>query len=132
MKGITVSDFPDIFSSYTVKRKVPKFWLRRFKLITQYPDIDIWEYQYFIHLWKKQCFSIIPNTNLIENRGFSTKSKRRLRRLNRPVLPILPLKHNDELVQNQYSDRYIFRRYFRKDKLTFLRRWIEENILIND
>ena len=30
MKGITVSDFPDIFSSYTVKRKVPKFWLRRF------------------------------------------------------------------------------------------------------
>jgi hypothetical protein len=131
-KEVSVSDFPDIFAPYTVKRKVPNFWMRRFKLITQYPDIDIWEYQYFIHLWKKQCFSIIPDTNLIENRGFSSKSKRKLRRLNRPTLPILPIVHNTEFVQNEYADRYIFRRYFRKDKLTFLRRWIDDNILIND
>ena len=132
MKEVSVSDFTDILSPFTVKRDVPNFWMRRYKLITQYPDIDIWEYQYFIHLWKKQCFSIIPDTNLIENRGFSSKSKRKLRRLNRPTLPILPIVHNTEFVQNEYADRYIFRRYFRKDKLTFLRRWIEENILIND
>ena len=124
-----MSDFPDILSPYTVKRKVPGFWMRRFKLITQYPSIDIWEYQYFIHLWGKQCFSIIPCTNLVENRGFATKTKRRLRKLNRPTQPILPLQHNNDLSQNSYADRYIFRRYFSNDNLTFLRHWIDENIL---
>ena len=52
-----------------------------------------------------------------------------IERLNRPTLPILPIVHNTEFVQNEFADRYIFRRYFRKDKLTFLRRWIDENIL---
>lgn len=127
--AITPEEFPALFAPYEVKSKVPAFWLRRYKLINKFPDIDIWEYQYFFHLWKKGCLSVVPSVNLVENRGFATKKKRRLRKLNREVKGIMPLDHNDEKKNCYRGDKFYFRRYFRKDKLTFLRRWIDDNIL---
>lgn len=129
LEDVAPDEIQQLFAPYNVKKKVPGFWLRKHKLLIKYSDIDIWEYQYFFHLWKKACYNIVPTVNLVENRGFSTKSKHRLRKLNRELKPIMPLVHNTTIVQHRKADQFMFRRCFKKDKLTFLRHWIDENIL---
>lgn len=128
-KTITPEDITTALANYQFKKKVPGFWIRRYRLLTQYPSIDVWEYQYFIHFWSRAYLSVVPAVNLVVNRGFSTKSKRRIRKLNRETHSILPLTPNNDMRQHVRADKFIFRRYFRKDNLTFWKHWLDENIL---
>ncbi|MBO4645327.1 MAG: hypothetical protein J5642_02295 [Bacteroidales bacterium] len=129
MRGITESTLPELTKEhYILKNKTVQFWIRRYRLLSQ-QQIDIWEYQYIFHLWQMGMLSVNPDMNLVENRGFVNKKKRRLRKLNRPIGKLDHIVHNEVVEQDAKADRFIFRRYFRMDRMTFLRRWIEENIL---
>ncbi len=129
MKDLESFDFNEISNKYSFKSKVFNFWQRRYHLL-QKNNVDLWEYQYFFHLWKTGGLSVVPSVNLVNNRGFRPQ-KRRLRRLNRPVQPILPLQINTGIMQDEKYDRFAFRRYYRKDKLTLLSRWLNENFFID-
>lgn len=129
MHELESTDFSELLSHYTFKKKAQKFWTRRYRLLSK-ENIDIWEYQYAFHIWKSGGLCVVPAANLVQNRGFRPQ-KRRLRRLNRPVQTILPILVNDEVEQHVKADKYIFRHYYKKDKLTFLQRWLDENVFNN-
>ena len=126
MKQLEDVDMSAMIAKYTFKTKAVNFWNRRHNLLLK-ENIDIWEYPYIFHLWQSNGLSIVPAVNLVQNRGFRPQ-KRRLRKLNRPLQALLPIKHPEVIAQNVKADRYVFRRYYRKDKLTFLQRWLSENI----
>ena len=126
MKELENIEFSDLTTQYQFKSKVVNFWKRRFNLLKT-ENIDIWEYQYIFHLWFKNGYCITPARNLVQNRGFHPR-KRRLRKLNRPTQSVLPIRENPQVERNLKADRFVFRRYYRKDKLTFLQRWLDENV----
>ncbi len=127
MRELESIDFHTLTDHYVMKKKHAYFWARRYRILRK-NQIDIWEYQYFFHLWKSGRLSIIPNVNLVENRSFQNK-KRRIRRLARPLKHIMPLTLNQQVEQDAEADRYVFRRYFKKDVLTILENWFKENLL---
>lgn len=127
MKSISEDDFQSMSQNYQLKNKVPKFWLRRYRLLVK-NQLDIWEYQYFFHFWKKNSLAVIPSVNLVENRGFSSKKKSRFRKLNREVKSVEAFTPNENVAQFAKGDQFMFRKFFKKDKLTYLHRWFNENI----
>ena len=127
MKELENVDFRTLTDKYQMKQKHANFWNRRYKIL-QKNQVDIWEYQYVFHLWNQGALTVVPNVNLVENRGFLTK-KRRIRKLYRPTHPILPIKQNTKVEQDADADRYVFRRYFKKDFGTILAKWVKENLL---
>lgn len=126
MREMEGEDIATLLSQYTLKKKAVSFWQRRYRLL-QKENIDIWEYPYAFHLWKIGGLCIVPSVNLVQNRGFRPQ-KRRLRKLNRPVQGIMPLTHNEDVVQHVKADKYAYRHYYKKDRLTFLQRWLNENV----
>lgn len=127
MKEIEGVDLHMLTDKYIMKKKHANFWNRRYRILTR-NQIDIWEYQYIFHLWNQGMLSVVPNVNLVENRGFRNK-KRRIRKLNRPLGQILPVKLNERIEQDADADKFVFRRYFKKDFRTVLSRWVKENLL---
>ena len=127
MKAISEDDFQMLNQKYQLRKKVVKFWLRRYRLLVK-NQLDIWEYQYFFHFWKQNRLAVIPSVNLVENRGFSCKKKRRFRKLNREVRQFNDFSVNENVSQFAKGDQFMFRKFFKKDKLTFLHRWLDENI----
>lgn len=127
MKELENVDFHTLTDNYSMKKKHANFWNRRYRIL-QKNQVDIWEYQYTFHLWKQAALTVVPNVNLVENRGFRTK-KRRIRKLNRAIGQLLPVQQNTKVEQDAEADRYVFRRYFKKDFGTILATWVKENLL---
>ena len=127
MKELENVVFRTLTDKYLMKKKHANFWQRRFRIL-QKNQVDIWEYQYIFHLWNQGALTVVPNVNLVENRGFLTK-RRRIRKLNRPLGTIHPIRQNTKVEQDADADKYVFRRYFKKDFRTILANWVKENLL---
>lgn len=127
MKELENIDFHILTDKYQMKKKHANFWNRRYRIL-QKNQVDIWEYQYTFHLWNQGALTVVPNVNLVENRGFRTK-KRRIRKLNRALGQLLPVRQNTKVEQDADADRYVFRRYFKRDFGTILANWVKENLL---
>lgn len=131
MRELQDTNIDDLINQYLFKKRAKKFWNRRYRIL-QKEQIDIWEYQYIFHLWKMAGLCIIPNTNLVENCSFSKKRKK-IKKLNHPTHGIMPLNEKlPEIVQDRKADKFIFRRYYKRDFLTILFQWFNQNLLGNE
>lgn len=128
MHNMQEVDINTLLHQYTMKKRAYKFWTRRFNLL-QEDHIDIWEYPYIFHLWKSGSLCVIPNVNLVENTSFN-KKRRKIKKLNRPTRSILPLAEAvPEIIQEKKADHYLFRKYYKRDFLTILFQWFNQNLL---
>ncbi len=116
-----------ILSKYMGKMKERMYWSNVFNILKKH-NLDYWEFQYNMHIWKSGGLSITPNTNLVKNTGFKTR-KRKIRKLMASVHPILPLRLLTEIKQNKKADSYTFRKIYNKAINQIFFEWIKGHLL---
>ena len=132
MRELQDLNIDDFINQYDFKQRVRNFWNRRYRIV-QKDQIDIWEYQYIFHLWKLGGLCIIPNVNLVENSSFRNNKRKKIKKLHKDTQSILPLDSTTPaFVQDRKMDKFIFRRYYKRDFLTLLFQWFHQNVLGNE
>ena len=100
-------DFEKAIRFYFDDLNAIRFWKIIFKKM-KYGMIDTWDYQLTISLWFDRALSIIPNSNLVRNIGFSvdaTHTKKENKLLSEyECESILPIKHPEFVIQNREAD----------------------------
>ncbi len=127
LNNLEKDDLTDIISQYMEKRKEKKYWSKVFNILKKY-ELDYWNFQYNMHIWKNKGLCVAPNTNLVKNVGFRGR-KRKIRKLMKDVFPVLPLRFPTEIKQDKVADRYIFRKVYKKGMHQAFFDWIKEHLL---
>jgi acetyltransferase-like isoleucine patch superfamily enzyme len=118
--------------NYTFKRYHERnYWKSIFtnKIQTR----DIWDYQWCFHIWSNNRFSIIPYKNLISNIGFGKDASNTFDSSSKfssiKTQSILPLIHPSEIAINIKNDNYIYKNYYRPERLLSYKR-IKNKLLL--
>jgi hypothetical protein len=126
MEEITDSEvFNNVFPNHSEKI----FWKNRFKQL-ETEKKNIWDYQWFFSIWKKNGLSISPNINLINNIGFRNNGSHTflydsIREPSKTITMEFPLIHPAKKIDFE-ADRYIYNNAF-SHSLTRMTRIIREN-----
>lgn len=93
--------------------------------------IDTWDYSWLASSWYNDGMTIIPNSNLVTNIGFTveathTKSNSNILS-NRPLQSIGEIRHNDILLIDDKADEYTFKSYFNnhEKKVHKILKWLK-------
>ncbi len=127
LQNLEKEELIPILSKYMGKPHERMYWINVFNLLKKY-DLDYWEFQYNMHIWKSGGLSISPNINLVKNTGFKGR-KRKIRKLMADVFPILPLRIPSEITQNKTADKYTFKKIYNKAIQQIFIEWIKEHLL---
>jgi hypothetical protein len=88
-------------------------------------DIDTWDYQLQLAMWKQNALFVVPEVNLVSNIGFGTGSTHTWR-ANSPLAAIphgslADLDHPAEVYRNTLADRHTFSRVLHGNRPIWLR-----------
>ncbi|TVZ25583.1 FkbM family methyltransferase [Gillisia sp. Hel_I_86] len=62
-----------LFEKIDKRKNFKEYWLKLFEKVKQ-KEIDTWDYQWLFTIWKNNGLTVVPNTNLISNIGFSKEA----------------------------------------------------------
>lgn len=125
MTELKDADIPTMLKQYFHRKKELKYWTKWYKN----KKIDLLEYQYNFHVWFRGGLCIAPSSNLIANMAFQRNKKRKIRKLLKKTYPIMPLIQPEEIKRDIKADRYILKKYYKRDLIAMFADWITINLL---
>ena len=108
------------------KKSNKKYWIDIFKKMKA-AAIDTWDYQWTFTLWKAGQLTILPNTNLIENIGFSedaTHTTGESEFSNLKAYEMILNKHPENIEKNIEADKFTTKCMF--SKKSFIERVVDK------
>jgi len=106
-------------------RSSARQWNQNFQKIYDFIT-DSWDYQWTFACWLHSGLSILPNTNLITNIGFSKSATHTFRRnlfADLPMHPLsFPLQHPVAMIRDRQADNYTERLIFSRNLTSRIRR----------
>jgi hypothetical protein len=118
----------DIFENKTSV----KSWNRNFQEIYDHIT-DSWDYQWTFACWVQNGLSILPNTNLVSNIGFSKSATHTFRKnlfANMPTQTLdFPLQHPVSMIRDRQADKFTEHVIYSRSLISRLQRklWLNSN-----
>lgn len=123
----------NIFKSYHFTQKEIEYWKHHWDIVNGENKINTWDIQWTFTCWFNNGITIVPNTNLITNLGFSsnathTKSDSDLANL--PTKDIGIIEHPTSFSIDVKADDYTFTKYNLLEQPTHLklREWVARQL----
>lgn len=104
-----------------------RYWTKVFRQARNH-EMDAWDFQWKLTLWKEGGFCLYPEPNLVSNLGFGGDATNTVndgrRKANRPFSPLGTIRHPEFMVRHRVADQDNFRKmYWGSGRERFLQRW---------
>lgn len=106
---------PDLLDNYTVTKRMLR---HHDSVLSNMANIDTWDYQWLIAMWRNKGLAILPNVNLISNIGFNGMATHTVgdsHLANIPVGEMPKIIHADKVVQDYNADKMSFEFFYGKE-----------------
>lgn len=126
---VSISTFLDMFKNNKFDeiykdKKTKKFWMKNYNLVHSNRK-DTWDVQWMYAVSTQNGFTIVPNYNLVSNKGFESRATHTNNHsdpaANRPTTFLNKITHPTTITVDLEADNYTYNKYLNPNK--FIKLW---------